>query len=112
MKATIDRFEGDVAVLITEAGTMHLLRGRLAPDAREGDVIDLAAAQNILTKCGTWYNYGETRVGQGRDRARQFLEENPKITAELCAKVREAYVSNGKIPASVGAAGSEGETEE
>jgi recombination protein RecA len=63
----------------------------------EGDVIDLATAQNILSKSGTWFTYGETRLGQGRDRARQYLEENPKVTAELRAKVLEAYLANGKV---------------
>jgi recombination protein RecA len=73
-------------------------------------VIDLATAQNILSKSGTWFTYGETRLGQGRDRARQYLEENPKITAEIRAKVLEAYLANGKV-ASVGKS-SAGDSEE
>jgi recombination protein RecA len=67
----------------------------------EGDVLDLASAQNIVSKSGAWFNYGETRIGQGRDKARQYLEENPKVTAEIRAKVLEAYMANGKLePAS------------
>jgi len=63
----------------------------------EGDVLDLASAQNIVSKSGAWFNYGETRIGQGRDKARQYLEENPKVTAEIRAKVLEAYMANGKL---------------
>ncbi|MBX3442307.1 MAG: recombinase RecA [Planctomyces sp.] len=65
----------------------------------EADILDLATAQNILSKSGTWFTYGDTRLGQGRDRARQFLEENPKITAELRNRVLEKYAASGRIEA-------------
>jgi recombination protein RecA len=76
----------------------------------EGDVLDLAAANNILQKSGTWFTYGETRLGQGRERARTFLEENPKVMDELATKVREVYLAGGKI--SGGAAPKGGDSEE
>ena len=53
----------------------------------EGDVLDLAAEDNIIQKSGSWYSYGETRIGQGRDKARTYLEENPDVLKELTQKV-------------------------
>lgn len=59
--------------------------------SKAGDVLDMAAARNIITRAGTYFNYGETRLGQGRDNARTFLEQNPAIFTELDTKVREAF---------------------
>lgn len=56
--------------------------------SKAGDLLDSAVAQNIVTKSGTYFNYGETRLGQGRDNARQYLEEHPAVFEELDAKVR------------------------
>lgn len=58
--------------------------------SKEGCIIDLAAERNILTKSGTWYSYGEEKLGQGRDKAREFLKANPKILNELEKKIRES----------------------
>lgn len=78
----------------------------------EGDVLDLAAALNIVSKSGAWFNYGETRIGQGRDKARVYLEENPKVTAELREKVLQAYLANGKIESTgSGSSGAQAEEE-
>jgi recombination protein RecA len=49
----------------------------------EGDLVDLAAEQDIIAKQGAWYSYGETRLGQGRETAKAFLKENPDIAAEI-----------------------------
>jgi len=59
--------------------------------SKVGDVLDLAVEQNLVDKRGSWYVYGETRIGQGRENARTFLRENGDVLAELEAKVREAY---------------------
>jgi recombination protein RecA len=59
--------------------------------SRAGDVLDAAAARGIIGRSGTYFNYGEIRLGQGRDNARQFLEENPQVFLEIDAKVREAF---------------------
>jgi recombination protein RecA len=56
--------------------------------SKAGDVLDLATAQGIISRAGTYYNYGETRLGQGRDNARNFLEENPAIFSEIDEKMR------------------------
>ena len=57
--------------------------------SKAGDLLDVAAVQGIVTRAGTYFNYGEVRLGQGRDNARTFLEQNPTILAEIDAKVRE-----------------------
>ncbi len=54
-----------------------------------GEVIDQAVENNIIKKAGTWYSYGETRMGQGRDNSRNFLTDHPEIGAEVEAQVRE-----------------------
>ena len=56
-----------------------------------GDVLDLAADERIVQKSGAWFNYGEVRLGQGRDKARLFLEENPKTMDEIRRKVLEQH---------------------
>jgi recombination protein RecA len=48
-----------------------------------GDVLDQAVELNVVRKAGAWFNYGETRIGQGRDRSVQFLEQNLDIAAEI-----------------------------
>ncbi len=55
----------------------------------EGDVLDMATEDRIVSKSGSWFAYGDTRLGQGRDKARTFLEENPQILDEIRTKVLE-----------------------
>jgi len=55
----------------------------------EGSVIDVATEMGIVKKSGTWFSYGETRLGQGREKARDFIIENPAMMAEIDQKVRE-----------------------
>ncbi len=56
-----------------------------------GDVLDLAAKCDIIGKSGSWYQYGPEKIGQGRENAKQYLEEHPEILMEVTAKVREHY---------------------
>jgi recombination protein RecA len=58
--------------------------------SREGNVLDLAVEHAIIEKSGTWFSYRDQRIGQGRDNARKFLRENPKVMAELEVAVRQA----------------------
>src|SRR5882757_610586 len=58
--------------------------------SREGDLLDLAATQNIVEKSGSWYSYKGERIGQGRENARAFLKENKDTIAKLDAEVRKA----------------------
>ena len=57
--------------------------------SKAGDLLDVANKLNIVGKSGTYYSYGELRLGQGRDNARQFLNDNPQILEEIDTKVRE-----------------------
>ena len=59
--------------------------------SREGDVLDLAVEKNIVEKSGTWYTYGGQRIGQGRENAKQFLKENPKILEEMEKEILENF---------------------
>lgn len=59
--------------------------------SRAGDVLDNAVLRNIVGKAGTYFNYGDTRLGQGRDNARNFLEEHPAIFDEIDKKVRDQF---------------------
>ena len=56
--------------------------------SREGDILDLAAAIDVVNKSGAWYAYEGEKIGQGRENAKQFLAEHPEICAEIEAKVR------------------------
>ncbi|MBQ3226821.1 MAG: recombinase RecA [Clostridia bacterium] len=58
--------------------------------SKEGSILDVATDMNILQRSGTWYNYGELRLGQGRENSKKFLKENPALRDEIEAKVREA----------------------
>jgi recombination protein RecA len=57
--------------------------------SREGDLLDLAANQNIVEKSGSWYSYKGERIGQGRENARQFLKDNPDTMVKLEVEVRK-----------------------
>ena len=55
----------------------------------EADLVDLAVENKIIDRSGSWFNYGSAKLGQGRDRARVYLEENPAIAAEIKEKILE-----------------------
>jgi recombination protein RecA len=57
--------------------------------SREGDLLDLAAAHNIVEKSGSWFSYKGERIGQGRENARQFLKDNKDVLGKLEAEVRK-----------------------
>ena len=57
----------------------------------EGDILDLAANVNIVQKSGAWFAYNDSKIGQGRENAKQFLIDNPEIRDEIEAKVRAHY---------------------
>jgi len=58
--------------------------------SKSGDVLDLASARGIVEKSGAWFAYGSEKIGQGREAAKTYLQENPKLMAEIAQKVREA----------------------
>lgn len=61
--------------------------------SREGTILDLAVESNIVKKSGTWFSYGETRIGQGKDSARQYLETNAAVCKEIETKVRDLLLA-------------------
>jgi recombination protein RecA len=76
--------------------------------SKEGDLLDLAANQNIVEKSGSWYSYKGERIGQGRENARQFLKDNKDTMVKLEAEVRKnlglANAGPQATPAAVAAA--------
>jgi len=63
--------------------------------SREGDILDLALADKLVEKSGSWFNYGELRLGQGRENARQYLRDHPDLTDEIAAKIVAGRLSHG-----------------
>ena len=56
--------------------------------SREGEIIEIGAQLNFVEKAGSWYSYNGEKIGQGKDNAREFLKENPKIAQEIEDKIR------------------------
>jgi len=59
--------------------------------SKDGDLLDIGAQLNLVNKSGSWYSYGETRLGQGRENAKIFLKEHPDITREILNAARAHY---------------------
>ncbi len=62
--------------------------------SKTGEIIDLGVEFNIIKKSGSWFSYGETRLGQGRDAVKNLITENPELADELEVKIREALEKN------------------
>ena len=58
-----------------------------------GEIVDLAVDSDIVHKSGSWFSYGESKIGQGRDAVLQVLRDNPELSDEIEAKVREALAA-------------------
>ena len=65
--------------------------------SKVGEIIDLGVEFNILKKSGSWFSYGETRLGQGRDAVKSLIGDNPELMEELEAKIKEALGANPAI---------------
>jgi recombination protein RecA len=82
---------------------VKVVKNKLAPPFRKAEfdiiygegisrileVIDLAVENNIIKKSGSWFSYGETKLGQGRDAVKKVLQDNPELADELEAKIME-----------------------
>lgn len=75
----------------------------------EGDILDLAAENNIINKSGAWYAYEGNKIGQGRENAKQYLKDNPQICSEVERKVRELF--NLEVDAAADISAAESKTE-
>ncbi len=65
--------------------------------SREGGLLDVGVAMDVVSKTGAWFTFGETRLGQGREAAKSFLRENPPIAAEIEGRIRSG-MSTAEIP--------------
>ncbi|HYK99457.1 MAG TPA: recombinase RecA, partial [Candidatus Acidoferrales bacterium] len=63
--------------------------------SREGGLLDMGLLTGVIDKSGAWINYDKSRLGQGRENAKQYLRDNPAVAAEIEAKVRE---KSGALP--------------
>jgi len=79
--------------------------------SKAGNILDMATKYDIISRSGTWFAYGDVRLGQGRENAKQFLKDNPEVADEVEAKVRAAAglpgmgqaagaAENGQVPVS------------
>ena len=59
--------------------------------SRTGNIVDVGVKENIVQKSGAWFSYGDIRLGQGRENAKQYLKENPEVALEIENKIREKY---------------------
>ena len=62
--------------------------------SKTGEIIDLAVDNGVIKKSGSWFSYGETKLGQGRDAVKQLLLDNPELAEELENKIKEALTGN------------------
>jgi recombination protein RecA len=62
--------------------------------SRVGEIIDLGVELNIIKKSGSWFSYGETKLGQGRDAVKQLIQDNPEMATEMEAKIKATLQAN------------------
>lgn len=62
--------------------------------SKVGEILDMAVELNVVKKSGAWFSYGDTKLGQGRDAVKQLLKDNPELSAELEAKIKDAIFNN------------------
>jgi len=73
-----------------------LFQGENIGLSREGDLLDIGVERGLIEKSGTWFSYGEERLGQGRENARLFLSENPETASTIEKRLRDELGLNGK----------------
>jgi len=64
--------------------------------SKVGEILDLGVDHNIVKKSGSWFSYGETRLGQGRDAVKELLIDNPELMEELENKIKNAINGVGE----------------
>lgn len=70
--------------------------------SREGNLLDVGVDFDLIKKSGAWYEYNEEKIGQGREAAKSFLRENPKIAEDLEKKIRAAMGKEHEVPMEIG----------
>ena len=66
--------------------------------SRAGEILDMAAERELIVKSGAWYSYNGQRIGQGRDNARKYLEDNPEVFDELEKQLRDEFLNGEAVP--------------
>ena len=61
--------------------------------SKTGEIVDLGVEANIIKKSGSWFSYGETKLGQGRDGVKTLLGDNPELADEIEAKIKDFYAT-------------------
>jgi recombination protein RecA len=111
--------EGEIA--IGQRVKAKIVKNKVAPPFRvaefdmmfnsgislEGDILDLAVVQKIITKSGAWFKYGDEQLGQGREKTKQYLKDNPKFTEKLRTEIVKAFHEGGAEIFSGGGVGGE-----
>jgi recombination protein RecA len=67
--------------------------------SRQGEIIDLGVQHGLIEKAGSWYSYGDDRIGQGKENVREFLKANPEVAVEIEAKIRAKLLPSTTKPA-------------
>ncbi len=70
--------------------------------SKEGNIIDVGVDLEIIKKSGSWFEFSGEKIGQGKDAARQYLKENPKISAEIEKSIRTSVKQKSEIPLNIG----------
>ena len=65
--------------------------------SRIGEVIDIGVAKGFIEKAGSWFSYNSQRIGQGKENAKQFLKDNPKMAEEIEKRIRESGLAVGEV---------------
>jgi recombination protein RecA len=104
--------------LVGNKARVKVVKNKVAPPFKQADfdimfnigidhfgiIVDLGVESNVIQKSGAWFSYGEVRLGQGRENAKAFLQENPRVAEEIEAKVRAELGMVGGAAAAEGPA--------
>ena len=69
--------------------------------SKSGEIIDLGVQLNIIKKSGSWFSYGDTKLGQGRETVRSLILDNPELAQELETKILELLSGTGTVTTAV-----------
>ena len=62
--------------------------------SREGEIIDIGVKYDFIEKSGSWFSYGDVRIGQGRENAKQYMKDNPAVAEELSEKIKTQLLNS------------------
>ncbi|HEY0037378.1 recombinase RecA [Longimicrobium sp.] len=107
----------DREVLVGNKTRAKIVKNKVAPPFKQADfdimfnvgidhhgiVVDLGVESDVINKSGAWFSYGDVRLGQGRENAKSFLQENPQVAADIEARVKEVLGMRGIVAATDGA---------